>query len=157
LNILELKDELIELKLSESLKLCFGSLNLHISYFLGMIKGLQIHGNLSLFYKKDWSVDRRMSQKVKRLSNPLPTLTHGITGFLVPLHSPICSLSLLFSITKFSKNKIFLISAVLSFSEQAQEPWAREIPVRVICASMILPFNSNHPKYSLIPPFSLSV
>jgi hypothetical protein len=31
----------------------------------------------------------------------------GITGFQVPLHSPICSLSLLFSPTKFSTNKIF--------------------------------------------------
>jgi hypothetical protein len=31
----------------------------------------------------------------------------GITGFRVPLHSPIYSLSLLFSPTKFSTNKIF--------------------------------------------------
>jgi hypothetical protein len=35
----------------------------------------------------------------------------GITGFRVPLHSPICSLSLLFSTNKFSTNKIFLTSA----------------------------------------------
>jgi hypothetical protein len=42
---------------------------------------------------------------------PLPNLTQGITGFRVPQHSPICSLSLLFSPTKFSKNKIFLTSA----------------------------------------------
>jgi hypothetical protein len=58
---------------------------------------------------------------------PLPTLAHGITSFRVPLHSPICSLSLLFSPTKFSTNKIFLTAAVrvclcFSFSEQVQEP-----------------------------------
>jgi hypothetical protein len=35
----------------------------------------------------------------------------GITGFWVSLHSPICSLSLLFSLTKFSTNKIFPTSA----------------------------------------------
>jgi hypothetical protein len=31
---------------------------------------------------------------------PLPILAHGITGFWVPLHSPKCSLSFLFSLTK---------------------------------------------------------
>jgi hypothetical protein len=54
---------------------------------------------------------------------PLPTLTQGITGFRVPLHSPICSLSLLFSPTKFSTNKIFLTSAVrvcLCFHSQSR-------------------------------------
>jgi hypothetical protein len=54
---------------------------------------------------------------------PLPTLTHRITGFRVPLHSPICSLSLLFSSTKFSANKIFLTSAVgvcLCFHSQSR-------------------------------------
>jgi hypothetical protein len=70
---------------------------------------------------------------------PLPTLAHRITGFRVPLHSPICSLSLLFSPTKFPTNKIFPTSAVrvclLSFSEQAQEPWAPGIPAHVIRAS----------------------
>jgi hypothetical protein len=57
----------------------------------------------------------------KGYKTPLPTLAHGITSFQVPLHSPICSLSLLFSPTKFSTNKIFPTSAVrvyLSFHSQ---------------------------------------
>jgi hypothetical protein len=47
----------------------------------------------------------------------------GITGFRVPLHSPICSLSLLFSPTKFSANKIFPTSTVrvcLCFHSQSR-------------------------------------
>jgi hypothetical protein len=46
-------------------------------------------------------------QYKKGYKTPLPILTHGITGFRVLLHSPICSLSLLFS-----TNKIFPTSAV---------------------------------------------
>jgi hypothetical protein len=42
---------------------------------------------------------------------PLKMALRGITGFWVPLHSPICSLSLLFSPTKFATNKIFPTSA----------------------------------------------
>jgi hypothetical protein len=45
----------------------------------------------------------------------------GITGFWVPLHSPICSLSLLFSPTKFSANKIFLTSKKKSSSIKLDE------------------------------------
>jgi hypothetical protein len=37
---------------------------------------------------------------------------HRDHWFPGPLHCPICSLSLLFSPTKFSANKIFLTSAV---------------------------------------------
>jgi hypothetical protein len=44
------------------------------------------------------------AQKVYKTQSP--TLTHGITSFWDPLHSPPCSLSLLFS-----TNKIFLTSA----------------------------------------------
>jgi hypothetical protein len=56
--------------------------------------------------------------EIKKTSSGLefPTLVtvvsktprQGITSFRVPLHSPICSLSLLFSPTKISTNKIFL-------------------------------------------------
>jgi hypothetical protein len=45
----------------------------------------------------------------KTHSTPWPTES---PGFRVPLYSPICSLSLLFSTNKFSTNKIFLTSAV---------------------------------------------
>jgi hypothetical protein len=53
----------------------------------------------------------------KRLKSPIPTLTQGTTGFQVPLHSPPCSLSVLFS-----TNKIFLTSAAgvhLGFHSQS--------------------------------------
>jgi hypothetical protein len=47
-----------------------------------------------------------LRQCKKVYETPFPTLTLGITSFQVPLHSPICSLSLLFS-----TNKIFPTSA----------------------------------------------
>jgi hypothetical protein len=53
----------------------------------------------------------------------LPTPTHAITGFGVPLRSPIYRLSLLFSPAKFSTNKIFPASAVgvcLCFQSQSR-------------------------------------
>jgi hypothetical protein len=73
----------------------------------------------------------------------------------VPLYSPICSLSLLLSPTKFSTNKIFLTSAVslsvLSFSEQAQEPWAPEIPACVISASLGIYLKECNSDYNKMP------
>jgi hypothetical protein len=58
-----------------------------------------------------------LRQWKKGYKTPLPTLTHGITSFWVPLHSPICSLSLLFS-----TNKIFLTSAIDCMYVYLQSP-----------------------------------
>jgi hypothetical protein len=69
---------------------------------------LSFPGNLCLHLR---DISAPMQCK-KRLKNPIPTLVQGITGFRVPLHSPICSLSLLFSPTKFSTNKILPTCAV---------------------------------------------
>jgi hypothetical protein len=55
--------------------------------------------------------------KEKGKENPILNLTHGTTSFWVPLNSPLCSLSLLYSI-----NKIFPTSAAevsLCFQSQS--------------------------------------
>jgi hypothetical protein len=54
----------------------------------------------------------------KGYKTPLPSLTQGVTSFQDPLHSPICSLTLLLS-----ANEIFLTSAVgvcLCFHSQSR-------------------------------------
>jgi hypothetical protein len=65
-------------------------------------------GNLCL-HPRDISALRQCKKVYK---NPIPNLTHGIISLQVTLQSPICSLSLLFSMNKFSTNKIFPTSAV---------------------------------------------
>jgi hypothetical protein len=69
---------------------------------------LSFSWNLCL-HLRDISAPRQCKKAYK---TPFPILTHGITGFQVPLHFPICSLSLLFSPTKLFTNKILLTSAV---------------------------------------------
>jgi hypothetical protein len=82
-------------------------------------------------YNRETSLPSGNTQKVYR--NPILTLTHGTTSFWVPLHSPLSSLSLLFS-----TNKIFLTSVVgacLCFHSQS---WLRTLSTwaQLFCASI---------------------
>jgi hypothetical protein len=52
-----------------------------------------------------WETSPPQAIHTKKAIKPIPTLTHGTTGFQVPLHSPPCSISLLSS-----TNKILLTS-----------------------------------------------
>jgi hypothetical protein len=75
--------------------------------------------------KRLFASERHLRHQAMQIGykTPLPTVAHGITGFRVPLHSPICSLSLLFSPTKFSTNKMVPTSAVracLCFHSQSR-------------------------------------
>jgi hypothetical protein len=81
----------------------------------------EVKETLLLFRKCPAASERHLHTQAihkEKSYKTLPTLTHGTTGFQIPLHSPLCSLSLLFS-----TNIIFLTSAVevhLCFHSQSR-------------------------------------